>query len=218
MNGHIVFIVTTAIISSLMFFNFSKLPLWLRIVIAVAFFSILSGLSIIDYYNDKGDKQRIDSLITLTNKKADTVFVAINDVKNTLDKIDKKPIPIAKPNTEIHGDNAHVVSGHDNKVGVNGDVNINALKKLSESDKGNIINSIKHLQGLDSVDRETVMVSRESDAGNVIVFKEIQELLINNGYKLKIEVGKFIYSDSFKIDLIRDDDGRIYSRVFIGNL
>lgn len=55
----------------------------------------------------------------------------------------KKPIVVvkdtsAKQTTSVEGDNTHVISGNNNQVGVNGNVNINSEKQLTPTDKINL--------------------------------------------------------------------------------
>lgn len=127
--------------------KFVKWCIWVFIIILC-----LGGITLIPYavfsaYSGKPISAAGASL-NQENLKKD-IKSPKNDSLNTKE-IEIKPKQNTTYSSNVYNkDNSHVVSGNNNQVGINGDVNINPKQRLEKADKAYILNNIKQLREKD---------------------------------------------------------------------
>lgn len=112
----------------------------------------------------------------------DYILVKSSSKQNAKTDVSKKRDTVATQQTTVTGDNAHVVSGNNNQVGVNG--NVYAEKELTAIDKINLINFIENLKKQKGVNPDCFMLMVATNSNGQKVASQIGEFLVSKGYKL----------------------------------
>lgn len=92
---------------------------------------------------------------------------------------------VVKQQTTVTGDHAHVISGNNNSVGVNGDVNFNKEKELTDRDKTNLWDLIEKEKQRTKSNPNCFIVSMTMNSNGQKLAGQITEFLKSAGYKFK---------------------------------
>lgn len=180
--------------------NFVRLVVLM--VLAIIMGIVIVGLStdrhinlwVVEFNADKKDIQKTpDTALMTKNVKPDTVYIASKQdrlPKNFpilgLEKktTSKKADTVAKQQATVTGDNAHVISGNNNKVDVNGDVNISQQPELNEWYRAFFIRHIDQVKKDSSITSNKIIIHMGNGSNAGKLASQLRTYLEGKGYEV----------------------------------